>query len=233
MRNSSGTTKNWNSIARVDSPSTSKRQGMPIRIGRSPRARRSTFMFGLIVAASTSFGPTAKAAERSASAFLKSTSDIAAPDGFSGVCGRLQWMCASQSNGAQVSENDMDAIRKINKRINGQVRYIEDSQQYSVDEYWALPSSRGGDCEDIAMLKMRELISMGIDPARLFLATVLDRKNRNHAVLVLRMASGDYVLDNQTNKIVHWTKTRYSFVRMQNPTSPSRWQKLMVGGVFS
>jgi len=167
MRKSSGRMKTHISISKVSGPARSGLPALPIRIGRAPRARRSTFMFGLIVAASTSFGPTAKAAERATGAFLKSGSEISAPDGFSGVCGRLSWMCASQSNGTAISDADMDAIRKVNTQINRQVRYIEDVDQYSVEEYWALPSSRGGDCEDIAMLKMRELIAMGIDPARL------------------------------------------------------------------
>ena len=77
--------------------------------------------------------------------------------------------------------------------------------------------------KDFALLKKRELIRAGIDPSKLLIATVLDRKRNAHAVLVYRSSQGDLVLDNLTNRIKPWSVTRYLFLRMQDPRQPRNW----------
>ena len=110
------------------------------------------------------------------------------------------------------------------------LRAIEDDRQYGVAEHWALPTRTGGDCEDFALLKKRELVSVGIDPSRLLLATVLDRQRNPHAVLVFRSDAGDLVLDNLTNQIRPWRATRYMFLQMQDPDRPTRWVNVFASG---
>jgi predicted transglutaminase-like cysteine proteinase len=116
--------------------------------------------------------------------------------------------------------------------VNRQVRPITDRRQYRRDEHWALPTSRGGDCEDFALLKKRELIALGVPADKLLIATVLDRKRQPHAVLVLSTLQGDYVLDNLTSRIKPWGQTGYSFLRMQDPRAPERWVAVLAGGIF-
>ena len=61
---------------------------------------------------------------------------------------------------------------------------------------------------------------------------MLDRQQKNHAVLVFRTDQGDYVLDNLSNRMLLWWKTGYYFLRMQDPDAPSHWVAVMAGGNF-
>jgi predicted transglutaminase-like cysteine proteinase len=76
------------------------------------------------------------------------------------------------------------------------------------------------------------LIEQGIAADSLLISTVLDKKLNSHAVLVLRTDKGDMVLDNLTNRIMPWNKTGYTFLKLQNPKSLSRWDAVMAGDVI-
>lgn len=181
------------------------------------------------LAALTSFStPTEGVA--SGSDFLKSRGLGVAPPGAQRLCSTYSWACARGTSGGTVTQGQMQVVRAVNSQINRSTRAIEDSQQYGEAERWAIPTSRGGDCEDYALAKKRALISKGIDPQRLLIATVLDRNRRPHAVLVVRTENGDMVLDNVTNSIRSWQDTRYVFLRMQDPSRPSRWVNVFAGG---
>lgn len=168
------------------------------------------------------------------SGHIQSTRSIDAPAGFQGVCDRYAWACARASTASQTMDDAalLRLARKVNGQINRRVREVSDLQQYRVAEHWALPTAHGGDCEDFALLKKRELIRHGVSPDRLLIATVLTAKREAHAVLILRTAAGDVVLDNLTNKIKPWAKTGYGFLRMQDPRAPARWQMVLAGGMF-
>lgn len=156
---------------------------------------------------------------------------IAAPSGFQGVCARYVWACAR--SGAAVGAPDLDLVRAVNRAVNRKTRALSDRRQYGSDEVWALPTSSGGDCEDIVLLKKLELVSQGFPPEALLIATVLDRRRMSHAVLVLRTGDVDLVLDNLRDQILPWRKTGYSFMRMQNPSAPHRWDAVLAGGEFN
>ncbi|HQU69573.1 MAG TPA: transglutaminase-like cysteine peptidase [Albidovulum sp.] len=164
--------------------------------------------------------------------FLVALQPIDAPAGAGAICTRYDWACA---RGAGLKMSDRDAIkiaRVVNAAVNRGIRPISDRMQYGVEENWTLPSSRGGDCEDLVLMKKKALIAKGMAPERLMIATVLDRKQGSHAVLVLRTAAGDYVLDSLVGAIKPWSATGYSFLRMQDPAAPSRWNAIFAGGIF-
>lgn len=187
--------------------------------------------FGTALAAGMTL---AAASPAYATSTILATKSISAPVGFHGVCSRYAWAC-SQSGPARITDSAamLKVATRINRQINRSVREISDARQYRKREYWALPTARGGDCEDFALLKKRELIKAGIGADRLLIATVLDRRRGAHAVLVLRTNHGDVVLDNLTSKIKSWDRTGYSFLRMQDPRSKSGWRLVMRGGIFS
>ena len=164
--------------------------------------------------------------------WLESVRDADAPDGFAGVCARYRWACARGGAKAAAGQDTLAIAEKVNLSINRRTREISDEAQYRQREYWALPTSRGGDCEDFALAKKQALIAKGVAPEQLLIATVLDRKKNPHAVLVLRSDKGDFVLDNLTNRILGWRKTGYTFLRMQNPASPDRWSAILRGGIL-
>ena len=131
-----------------------------------------------------------------------------------------------------VGEESLKMVQRVNAQANRTIRPITDLQQYRLEERWALPTARGGDCEDYALYKKRALIQAGIPAEQLLLAAVLDRKRQFHAVLILRTGTQDLVLDNMTNRMVPWHKTGYTFLRVQDPRKPSRWVSVYAGGMF-
>ncbi len=159
----------------------------------------------------------------SGTAFLPVVSASPPPSGALQLCDQYSWACASATSVSMSGEREMELVRRINRHVNASTREVTDQSQYRMQERWALPTRRGGDCEDFALLKKRELIRAGIDPSKLLIATVLDRKRNAHAVLVYRSSQGDLVLDNLTNRIKPWSVTRYLFLRMQDPRQPRNW----------
>ncbi|MFY0690717.1 MAG: transglutaminase-like cysteine peptidase [Paracoccaceae bacterium] len=185
----------------------------------------------MLVTATFSTG-TALADISKSTAFINPRKVVAAPMGARNMCETYRWACAQPSRNAAFTKDHLKIARSINRQVNRNVRSIADSRQYRKEEVWALPTRRGGDCEDFALLKKRLLIQAGIPPERLLVATVLDRRRNSHAVLVLRTETGDYVLDNLTNRMLHWKKTRYTFLRMQDPKSPNLWVAVLAGGIL-
>ena len=157
---------------------------------------------------------------------------IQAPDGAVNLCRQYSWACARSGGAKRSPKEALSVASKVNNTVNARVRAISDRQQYGAEEVWDLPTRRGGDCEDFALLKKKHLVEAGFPPEDLLIATVLDRNRGAHAVLVLRTASGDFVLDNLKNKIHPWRATGYSFLRMQNPRRPNQWVAVFAGGVF-
>lgn len=190
--------------------------------------------FGLAVgfALALSNAPVA-AAGNGGSAFLVAQTAAKPPSGFKGLCAKYDWVCSATGTRAALTPEHMSLAQTVNRQVNRQVREIEDLRQYGKEEYWALPSARGGDCEDLVLLKKKMLVERGVPSEALLIATVLDRKLNSHAVLVLRTKGGDLVLDNLTNKIKPWKKTGYTFLKLQNPMSLNRWDAVLAGGVIS
>ena len=158
----------------------------------------------------------------------------APPAGAQALCRAYSWACAASGQGAApLTAGQVDLARAVSLRVNREVREISDRAQYGTDERWALPTRRGGDCEDFALEKKRRLVAAGLPPERLLLASVLDRRRDPHAVLVLRTGAGDLVLDNLDDRVVGWRATGYTFLRMQDPADPSGWVAVLDGGIFA
>ncbi|MDJ0993237.1 MAG: transglutaminase-like cysteine peptidase [Dinoroseobacter sp.] len=156
-----------------------------------------------------------------------------APVASKALCQKHYWACSRSTSGTLTNDADIIAYaRKVNQMVNTRFRQVSDQVQYSRIDHWALPTSRGGDCEDFALLKKQLLIQKGIAPKRLSIATVLDKKRAPHAVLVLRTDSGDLVLDNLHNRMLRWDRTGYSFLKAQDATSRTGWRLVMKGGIF-
>ncbi len=169
-------------------------------------------------------------ASASNSNFIPHRGGAPAPSGAQALCQTYSWACARAGSRSATSADQLQRVSAVNARVNHSVRSVEDDRQYGVAEHWALPTRIGGDCEDFALLKKRELVLQGVDPRRLLIATVLDRQRNPHAVLVFRSDKGDLVLDNLTDQIRSWRETRYIFLQMQDPDRPSRWVNVFASG---
>nr|WP_170330163.1 transglutaminase-like cysteine peptidase [Ruegeria arenilitoris] len=177
----------------------------------------------VVTALATSAFAAGTAAGASEGSFIQAAAASAPPTGARGLCHEYNWACSSKASASMSSQQEMRVVQRINRQVNATTRTVTDMSQYRTAERWALPTSQGGDCEDFALLKKRDLIRAGVDPSKLLIATVLDRQRNAHAVLVYRSTAGDLVLDNLTNQIKPWSATRYLFLRMQNPRKPSGW----------
>ncbi len=166
-------------------------------------------------------------------AFIYAKSATAAPPGAQHLCTRYKWACTRSGKPRANSTVALKIAKLVNNQVNRQTRQVEDQRQYGKEEYWTLPSSRGGDCEDIVLLKKKRLMNKGLSSNNLLIATVLDLNRNSHAVLVLRTKRGDYVLDSFRNRIVPWFNTGYTFLKMQNPKSPRRWNAILAGGLIA
>ena len=185
-----------------------------------------SFVLGCVIVGVTSM-PAAAGNDR---AFLTVQKPIQAPSGFVGICSRYDWVCASSGSSDLTAADKLALAQQVNRTVNRKVRQIDDVRQYGKQEHWALPTRRGGDCEDLVLLKKKMLLEQGVPSQSLLISTVLDRSMRSHAVLVLRTDHGDMVLDNLTDRILPWNKTGYTFLKLQNPNAMSRWEAVLARG---
>ena len=165
-------------------------------------------------------------------AFLTARMTVSSPAGASNLCARYGWACSRSASPRPISGPDLDLAIRMNRQINREVRSISDQGQYGRPEYWALPTGRGGDCEDFALIKKKRLIEAGLDPQMLLISTALDRDRNAHAVLIMRTVQGDFVLDNLRDEVLHWRQTGYTYLRMQDPRNPAGWTAVIDGGIL-
>ncbi len=158
-----------------------------------------------------------------ASSYLPNRGHASVPQAAASLCSDYSWACSRSGKRMPVSGEGLRHAKTVSRLVNHSTPSISDDRQYRVEDFWTLPSQRGGDCEDLALLKKQHLISRGIAPERLLLTTVLDRRGGPHAVLVFRTDTGDFVIDNLTDAVRPWDRTGYTFLRMQDPSTPSRW----------
>ncbi len=115
-----------------------------------------------------------------------------------------------------------DLVR-INKWVNDNVKPMTDLDHWGVVEKWSYPDDGYGDCEDYVLLKRRMLMEAGW-PREALLVTVVREKNGNgHAVLTVKTDKGEFILDNQEERILLWSETSYRYVKRQTQSDPNRW----------
>jgi len=117
--------------------------------------------------------------------------------------------------------------RVVNAAINTAITYRNDAMIWNTEERWVLPlSDEGvnyGDCEDYALEKRAALIAAGAPVERLRMATAWSPGTGSHAVLILRLDSGDYVLDNTTPHLLTVGETFYEWRSLQTGPSLLEW----------
>ncbi|WP_271408780.1 transglutaminase-like cysteine peptidase [Pseudomonas sp. Q1-7] len=104
---------------------------------------------------------------------------------------------------------ERERLRAVNREINRQVRFADDTVVWQRRDYWATPLetlARGaGDCEDFALAKYFTLLQLGIAPDKLRL-TYARALELNQAHMVLTYQDGPdatpLVLDNLVDEIL-------------------------------
>jgi predicted transglutaminase-like cysteine proteinase len=119
----------------------------------------------------------------------------------------------------------IDLVR-INKWVNENVKPMTDLEHWGVVEKWSYPDDGYGDCEDYVLLKRRMLTEAGWPREALLVTVVREKNGSGHAVLTVKTDKGEFILDNQEEKILPWSETSYRFVKRQSQSDPNRWVSL-------
>lgn len=125
-----------------------------------------------------------------------------------------------------IPESNRITLEDANDKVNYTIKPISDQMQYNEKDYWTLPKTGWGDCEDYALLKRKVLIDGGWNEADLSIALVYADwfpKGEGHAVLLVHTSSGDMVLDNMRADILPWSETGYTYIKQQSGYDPNVW----------
>jgi predicted transglutaminase-like cysteine proteinase len=151
------------------------------------------------------------------------------PAGWVDFCARQPGECASTATAPReltLSPETWKDLVRVNNWVNQTIKPLTDLEHWGVVERWSYPNDGYGDCEDYVLLKRRMLIESGWPREVLLVTVVRDKKEEGHAVLTVTADKGDYILDNQTEHILLWSKTGYRFVKRQSQFNPNVWVSL-------
>lgn len=116
-------------------------------------------------------------------------------------------------------------LEEVNHIVNRTVVPVTDKELYGEIERWSYPK-RYGDCEDYVLLKRKMLADRGWPISSLLITVVRDERGDGHAVLTVRTAEGDFLLDNKREDVLVWHQVPYSYVKRQSYLNPSLWVSL-------
>ncbi len=121
----------------------------------------------------------------------------------------------------RAERDQLKLLNQVNQLVNREVKKASDLDLYGMPEYWSLPrvidGKMYGDCEDYALEKRRQLIAAGVPESALSLAVAVTARGEGHAVLMISLKSGDWVLDNLTPWATPWEDLNYHWVERQVP----------------
>jgi len=149
-----------------------------------------------------------------------------APIGWVDFCNDHPKECAARPTAPRdvvLSAAAWHDLVRINRHVNATIKPLTDLEHWGAVEKWSYPDDGYGDCEDYVLLKRRLLIEAGWPREALLITVVRDKRGDGHAVLTVRTHKGEFVLDNQEEKILPWTETGYRFVKRQSQSDPNVW----------
>ncbi len=122
-------------------------------------------------------------------------------------------------------ENMLKVLNLVNERINRDLKFSLDSENYGVEEKWSLPLSGEGDCEDNALLKRKVLVEeFGFPRGSLRMATAFHKdKFYAHALLAVNTSKGVFILDQDQEKVLFWKDSPYIFEAWEIPGR--KWER--------
>ena len=172
--------------------------------------------------------PTARTAQ-SRPLFIGVGSTTAAPIGWVQFCVEYDPECKTRPSAPRdvvLSAQAWKDLVRVNRWVNSNIRPITDLEHWSVVERWNYPDDGYGDCEDYALEKRRMLLDAGWPREALLMTVVRDQNGDGHAVLTVKTAQGEFILDNQRDDVLLWSDTGYRFVKRQSQADPNIWVSL-------
>ncbi len=168
---------------------------------------------------------TATAASRAA--MMEITGRTSQPIGHFEFCQDHVAECSVHSRGnprVHLTPTKWNQLVKVNAGVNQQIMPATDEEIYGRPEVWAYPDKIGeGDCEDLVLLKRRDLIQDGWPTGALLITVVRQRNGDGHAVLTVLTDRGDLVLDSLNPRVLVWNATGYEYVKRQSEYDSGQW----------
>ena len=119
-----------------------------------------------------------------------------------------------------------EELEKVNRDVNRAIRPRANHNGVVAEEWLVAP--REGDCNDYAVTKRHNLLSLGWPSRSLLLAEVVIPSGEHHLVLVVRTHQGDFVLDNLNENVQTVSQIPYEWVRAQQAKNPNFWSNIKV-----
>lgn len=172
------------------------------------------------------------ASHRAAAARIPAGEAMLAPAGFLALCERGDPACSGLETGPATIDGVVTrkTLDRVNRLVNARVRRVPDSRAFGEREFWVrsgVGKGASGDCEDMALEKRARLLEAGIPASAMALAVVFHPRAGRHAVLVIRSAESDLVLDSRSPYIHAWHDTPYRWLSVQtNGRDPLLWARV-------
>src|SRR5262249_45332236 len=128
-----------------------------------------------------------------------------APIGWTDFCAQLPRECAggpTTPRDVVLSPTAWKDLVRINRWVNDNIKPMTDLEHWGVVEKWSYPDDGYGDCEDYVLLKRRLLMEAGWPREALLITVVRDKRGDGHAVLTVKTDKGEFILDNQEERIL-------------------------------
>ncbi len=106
-------------------------------------------------------------------------------------------------------------VNHINRRLNREIRHVDDLDLHGEQDRWTLPVGSRGDCEDFVLAKRAALLDAGVPAEALSIAIVETRWGETHAVLLLASDRGEFVLDSLSPWVSRWDRVDYRWRERQ------------------
>jgi predicted transglutaminase-like cysteine proteinase len=168
------------------------------------------------------------AAGQSGDAFMVTTGKTSQPIGHYEFCQSHAAECNVRSSGSarvRLTPQLWNQLVAVNAEVNLTIKPATDEEVYGRPEFWAYPTTRG-DCEDMVLLKRRDLIEKGWPVGSLLITVVKQSNGEGHAVLTVETDRGDLVLDSLQPRVLVWNETDYQFVKRQSETNSGQWMAI-------
>jgi len=146
---------------------------------------------------------------------------LAPPIGILQLCYHNPSLCQPHTTQSARS-NALDIIARTNIRVNHGIMPKLDAATATATDWELVAPNGAGDCKDYTLTKLFVLSWIGV-PAGAMRIAVVHVPNTpaevSHAILIVRVADQDLVLDNLTDKIVPLSESSYGMEAVEDPQS--------------
>jgi predicted transglutaminase-like cysteine proteinase len=127
--------------------------GLGLKQAGSATGRLGIAWLALVIGLTATMPALSIDAQRASATLIPIRKVTAPPPGANGLCATYDWACAKLGQSLLMGESSLQVLRSVNAKANRAIRPVTDLQQYRIAERWALPTKRGGDCEDYVLYK--------------------------------------------------------------------------------